>query len=407
MTSPATDQTPGAVPPMSPEMRRRSLTAINITAFLAGIAMGATMPLISVAMEIRGADARHIGFVVAAAPTALLCSAPFMDRFMRWFSVLGAILSGTLLIVISLLLMPAFYGVLPWIALRFLGGIGIAVVWILGETWINAVATEESRGKVIAVYMILLSAGFALGPLLIRFVGVETWTPFYLAAALIGGSVVPLLIARKAAPVLPEPAPQAFRRSFRTAPVVMACAVLAGVTDSAQISFFPVYGMRMGLGEDIALYMLIAIVAGNAFVQLPVGWFADKVDRQKLLLGCLVVCFAMGALVPWVLDHRWLVWPVLVAWGGAAFALYTVALILLGQRFPANELAGANAAFVTTFELGSIGGPVAVGYAMDMIGPNGMILVLVAACLPLFALWVWRQRTRRRVAATGRQTPGQ
>jgi hypothetical protein len=48
----------------------------------------------------------------------------------------------------------------------------------------------------------------------------------------------------------------------------------------------------------------------------------------------------------------------------------------MGERFPRHELAGANAAFVIMYELGSTGGPVVAGGTMDLAGPHGLMLIL-------------------------------
>lgn len=370
------------------------MIAITVAAFTSGLAIGAVMPLISMSMEFRGEDADSIGYVVAAAPLALMLTGPFINPMVRMFGLLGSMMLGTALVVTSMIAMPFWYGVGEWFALRFLAGVGIASLWILSETWVNALATKETRGRIIAMFMFVMGLGFGLGPVLVTLIGPAEFKTFFIAAAIIAVSMVPLIMARKVAPDLGAPAKWSFARAFKIAPLVMATAVLAGVTDSAQISFIPVYGVRMGQDPNIALYMLVAIVAGTVLSQVPIALYSHKVDRNKLLVICLVICFALGGVVPFVLDTPALIWPVLVLWGGAAFALYSIALILLGDRFPSAELAGANAAFVCVFEVGSIAGPVAVGHAMELMGPNGMPTVLVISCIPLLLLAVWRSFTR-------------
>jgi len=374
--------------------RKTALLAITVAAFAAGLAIGAIMPLITISMEFRGEDANDIGYVVAAAPLALMLTGPFVNPMVRMFGLLGSMLLGTLVIVGTMIAMPFWYGVTEWFVLRFTAGVGIAALWILSETWVNALATKENRGRIIAMFMFVMSLGFGLGPVLVTVIGPGEFKTFFIAAAIIATSMIPLVMARKVAPDLGKPAKWSFARAFRVAPLVMATAVLAGVTDSAQISFIPVYGVRMGQEADMALYMLVAIVAGTVLSQIPIGLYSHRIDRNKLLVLCLLITFVLGAAVPFVLDNPVILWPVLVLWGGSAFALYSIALILLGDRFPASELAGANAAFVCVFEIGSVAGPVAVGHAMEIMGPNGMPMVLVVSCVPLMVLALWRRVIR-------------
>lgn len=382
--------------------RRKALVAITVSAFAAGLAVGAVMPLISMSMELRGEDADNIGYVVAAAPLALMLTGPFINPLVRVFGLLGCMVLGTLIVVATMIAMPFWYGVGEWIMLRFIAGIGIASLWILSETWVNALATKENRGRIVAGFMFVMTLGFGLGPVLVSVIGPAEFMTFFVAAAIIAVSIIPLVLARNVAPDLGIPQKWSFARAFRVAPLVMATAVLAGVTDAAQISFIPVYGVRMGQGTDTALYMLVAIVGGTVISQIPIGLYSHRIDRNKLLVICLVATFALGGIVPFVLDNPILIWPVLVLWGGTAFALYSIAIILLGDRFPPAELAGANAAFVCVFEMGSIAGPIAVGHAMELMGPNGMPTVLVISCIPLLALALWRRVLRPRFMAAGK-----
>lgn len=371
--------------------RTKAMIAITVSAFTSGLAVGAVMPLISMSMELRGESADNIGYVVAAAPLALMMTGPFINPMVRVFGLLGSMVLGTMLVVATMIALPFWYGIPEWIVLRFVAGIGIAAVWILSETWVNALATNQNRGRLISLFMFVMTLGFGLGPVLVSIIGPSEIRTFFIAAAIIAASLIPLVLARNVAPDLGIPQKWSFVQAFRVAPLVMATALLAGVTDSAQISFIPVYGVRMGQGESTALYMLIAIISGTVLSQVPLYFFSDRIDRNKLLVICLVACFALGGVVPFVLDQPILLWPVLVLWGGTAFALYSIAIILLGDRFAPAELAGANAAFVCVFEMGSIIGPISVGHAMEQMGPNGMPAVLVLSCLPLLVLALWRR----------------
>lgn len=379
---------------MTDRDRFKAFVAISVSAFTAGLAVGAIMPLITLSMELRGEDADNIGYVVAAAPMALMLTGPFINPIVRIFGLLGSIVLGTLIVVATMIIMPFWYGVGEWFVLRFIAGIGVAALWILSETWVNALATRENRGRIVAIFMLIMTLGFGLGPVLLNFIGAGEFKTFFVAAAIIAISIIPLFLARNVAPDLGIPQKWSFIRAFRIAPLIMAMGILAGVTDAAQISFIPVYGVRMGLGTDISLYMLIAIISGTVLSQIPIALYSDRIDRNKLLVICLLACFALGGIVPFVLDKPFLLWPVLVLWGGTAFALYSVSIILLGDRFPSSELAGANAAFVCVFEAGSMAGPVAVGHAMELMGPNGMPTVLVISCIPLLILALWRRVLR-------------
>ena len=375
--------------------RRKALTAIFVAAFAAGLAIGAAMPMVAMTMELRGMSASNIGYVVAGAPFGLILTSPFIGTLVNRFGLLGSMFLGTLLIIATLLVMPSVFGVVPWVICRVIAGVGVATIWILSETWVNSLATNENRGRIIAGFMITMSCGFGLGPLVVTAIGVETWAPFYLAAGVICLSMIPLWLARDVAPELPQSQGWSFGMAIRAAPLLIVVALFAGVTDATQLSFYPVYAMREGFSADTALYMLTAIVLGTLLVQFPLGVLADRLGRNILIAVFLILTIVVGGLIPFVLHQPLILWPILVLWGGVAFGLYTLCIILLGDRFNASELAGANAALVALYEMGSVVGPVAVGHAMDIYGPNGMPMVLVLSGIPVVIFYVIRHFTRK------------
>ena len=373
----------------------RALAAIFVAAFTAGLAMGAAMPMVSMSMELRGMSAVHTGYVVAAAPLGLICASPLIGSMVNRFGLLGTMMLGGLVVALTLAVMPSVFGVVPWFICRLVAGMGIAAIWILSETWVNALATDENRGRIIAGFMITMTTGFGLGPIMITFIGVDSWLPFYLAAGILIASLVPLLLARDVAPTLPQSEGWSFGQALRGAPLLMVIALFAGVTDATQMSFYPIYAVREGFDADTALYMLTAIVLGSLLVQFPIGFFADKFGRNGLLAVFLLLTIVFGGMVPFVLHNPLIIWPVLALWGGVAFGLYTLCIIVLGDRFDAATLAGANAALVAMYELGGIGGPVAVGHAMDRFGPNGLPMILVLSGVPVAIFFVIRRLKRR------------
>ena len=114
-----------------------------------------------------------------------------------------------------------------------------------------------------------------------------------------------------------------------------------------------------------------------------------------MLLGAGLAGAAGSALIPLAAGSPVAFGLLLLVWGGIAGTLYTVGLAMLGDRTPANDLAGANAAFVVLYNVGLMLGPPVIGGGLDLVPPHGFALALLALFLA-FAGWL---------AATDRTRP--
>lgn len=376
---------------LTAEARRRGMVAIIASVAAVGLSIGFTMPLIALLLEQRGHSTTMIGLNAATSSFAMLAVAPLLPRLMGRVGTLPALFLGIAVALAALLLMPLFPTLSAWFVLRFLLGLGTAIHWVVSETWINMVADERNRGRVIGAYVTVFTAGLAAGPLLIGITGLDGAAPFLAAAAFIAAAAVPLAFAAGGAPAVAAEPPSALLAALRRAPAIMAAALLVGFTHIVVFALLPVYGVRLGLGQDTSVLMLSVFLAGSVVFQVPIGWLADRLGREAMLAGGAAAGLAGALALPLVLESA-LLWPLLFLWGGVVIGLYTVALSLLGQRFRSGQLASAMAAFVMIYELGSLIGPVTAGAAMDLVGTAGLPLTLALGFAALIVLGLAARR---------------
>ena len=291
--------------------------------------------------------------------------------------------------------MPLFRDLTAWFLLRFVIGLSLSLPWVIGETWINTVVTEAGRGRALGFYATAFYGGLACGPLVVQAIGIDGWAPFLVAAAALGLAALPLIAAQRLAPELAprlSAAPELrITRVARIAPLIVGGAIIAGLTEAALYSLLPLYGLRSGIGQEAAVWMLTVFVIGSIAFQIPMGVLADCVDRQRLFLACVAATALGCAVLPVVIGWAPGLWVLMLLWGGLIGSFYTLTLALLGQRFAARDLAVANAAFILAYNLGGAAGPVLGGAALDLWGPHGLPLA-VGLALVAFLLFAAPRR---------------
>ena len=371
--------------------RRRSLIAIYGAAAAFGFTFGLSSPLLSLILESRQVGSSLIGLNGAMTALGFLASAPVIPFLIRQFGVMRFITSSVLMAMLALLLMRAIDDLAIWFPLRFMFGVALNGLLLMSETWINQIADTARRGRAIGIYVTVLAAAFALGPMIIPLTGTEGWTPFVIAAAAILSSAAAFLPVRRIAPRFDDPQTVAVLSFFRVAPTLMAAVAAVAVIDGALIVHLAVYGLRLEATLAIAAGMVSAFMVGNVLLQIPFGWMADRLNGYRVLATCAVVGIICGLAIATLGPADAILWPILVIWGGFTYGMYTIALTLLGHRFSGNNLVAANAAFALMWGVGGIAGPAAGGLAMDAIGPPGLPLTIVVTCVLFLVLLVTRR----------------
>ncbi|SDP14540.1 MFS transporter [Pseudomonas jinjuensis] len=371
-------------------MRWGAYFAVCLSVISIGLALGVTMPLVSLRLEGWGYDSFAIGVMAATPAVGVLLGAVIAGR-------LAALLGTPRLMRLCLVSGAASVGLLAllqsypvWLALRLLIGVQLTVVFILGESWINQLAVEKWRGRLVALYGTGYALSQLLGPVLLSFIGTASDAGFWFGVGLlVGGSM--LLLGRGGAPkVDPHSASgRGLGRFCLTLPPIAMAVVLFAAFEAMILTLLPIYGIRQGFSQAVALAMVSTVVVGDAVLQLPIGWLADRMSRQTLFKGCGVALLASSLSVPLAL-HGPLIWPLLVLFGASAGGLFTLALILIGERFRDDALVRANAHVAQLWGIGCLLGPLATGAASQWLTGHALPLMMALGAAG-FVVLVWRK----------------
>jgi MFS family permease len=373
-----------------PAISLRGLVAVIASVGVVALIYSLVGPLLAVNLERRGVSSVVNGALAAMPSVAVLLCGVFVPHVVRRIGAVNSIVGGTVISVAALILFPLLPALPAWFGLRFVMGVSIGLIWIVSETWVNALAPEHARGKIIGIYVTVLSAGSACGPLLIGAMGVEGMLPFFVSAGILALALLPVPIAAAGGNVptfhLHESIP--LREAARLAPVPMIASVIHGGTMVVNMTLLPVYGVRMGLPESQAVWLVTALIIGGMAAQIPLGHLLDRQPAGRVLMFCGAVQAIGAALLPFALHAGPAVWILLLLWGGFGNGIYTTSLTMLGRAFAKEQLPSANTTFTLFWELGAFIGPLLGGAAMAVWNPHGMIVVSVAAGLLLVGLGV-------------------
>ena len=249
--------------------------------------------ILSIRGEIEGFSLAQIGAVGAGFWAGIIIGSLLAARVIRrvghirTFAAFGAIAATAPLV--HLLVVDPFV----WIAARALTGFCFAAMFIVVESWLNAGASSENRGRILSIYgMTGLLAGVG-GQLLLPTTDPAGFRAFCIIACIISVALVPIALTQGAAPAPPgEGSHVPLSRLYRDSPLGVAAGFLSGVTTGAFFTLGPIFAERRGLSTgEIAIFMACGTLGG--FVAAwPLGLLSDRYDRRLVIIGAAAAAAA-------------------------------------------------------------------------------------------------------------------
>jgi MFS family permease len=363
---------------LTPSERRRAFVAIIACISSFGLIGGLNATLISLSLKAREVSETLIGLNGAALAVGILVMTPIIPRLARRLDVRTFIVGLLFLEVIAVLLLPISDSLILWFACRVVMGMVANGVYSLSETWLNQLADDLNRGRLMAVYVTFLSFGFAVGPAIVSLTGIDGWLPFLTAAGVLALSGLPLLFCGRANLAVGRTAGFGIFRFFLLAPTLALAVLLFAFNEMSSGSMLPIFSVLHGLSSSEAALVTSAVALGGAALQFPIGWLGDRVNRVLILGACALGGLVGSLALPTIIELPFLRWLLLPLWGAAFTGVYTIAIAILGDRFKGHELVTANAAIGMLWGLGSLAGPSVTGAFMDVSGANGFSWVLAS-----------------------------
>lgn len=315
----------------------------------------------------------------------------------RVFAALGSLISAVLVV----------YPVLPewtvWAGMRVLVGFCFSGVYITAESWLNNSSTNETRGQALSLYMIVQMIGIIGSQALLNVAEPSGFTLFVIPSVLVSLAFMPILLTTTTAPVFDTTKPLAFKELFEISPLGVIGMLLTGGIFSAMFGMASVWGTLEGLSvRDISIFIGTMYV-GGLVLQYPIGWFSDRMDRRKLVLGLAVVGGAVMAVAVLFTPPFWGLLIVSLLLGGITNPLYSLLIAHTNDFLSKESMAGASAGLIFMNGLGAIFGPLVTGWIMEQVGPDGFFLFIgiLFGVLATYAAWRMTQRAAPAVADTG------
>ena len=294
---------------------------------------------------------------------------------------------------------PVFWG-----ALRLVDGCCVAGVYVCLESWLNERAEGETRGAVLASYMIALYVGQALGQFLLNVSDAKPSLPFLVASILVSLSAIPVALTRIAAPPPVEANTMPLRTLYGISPLGIVGATVTGLMLGAFYALGALYARRLGMGlSDVAVFMSTVIFGGVA-LQWPLGLLSDRFDRRRVIVTAFAGTLVAGIAIALIAQPGFPLLAFGALFGGLSFALYPLCVAHANDHLGPEQRVAASGGLVLAYSAGAAAGPLAAASVMASLGPAGLFIFVAACAGGALLFGLWRQARTLPVPAARQQS---
>ena len=359
---------------------------------------GAAGTLLSLRITEAGFSSLAVGFISSGYFAGMIGGPFYAQRliahigYIRAFAAFGSTFSA------ALLLHPFVVEPWVWTLLRIIEGACMVAMYICAESWINEKSTNDIRGQVFAIYALLVMAMVSLGQLILNVPDNTGISLFVLVSVLASPAIVPIAITKVDAPPPPQLSKLDLRELWKISPLAIIAALSTGAVQGAAYGLGPVYAKMVGMDVSAVTWFMFMLLGGAVLGMWPFGKLSDSIDRRVALLvvvGIVIICSA-GLIV--IESQGVLMYLAALAFGAAAWPLYSIASAHLNDHADSDQRVRANAGMMVVYGIGAASGPLAAAGFNAVLGRPGLFVFTLVVSLVTVIWTLWRMMQRESIS---------
>jgi MFS family permease len=280
----------------------------------------------------------------------------------RVFSALASLAS------ISILFHGVYIDPWLWMAMRVVTGISFAGFFVVTESWLNDRASNETRGKVLSVYMLIVTGSMGAGQFLLNLAKPDAIDLFILISVIISFGLIPILLTVKPAPSFEASSKMSVIDLYRASPLAVIGNCLTGMAHGTIFGLGAIYASQVLVDIKAISWFMACFLLGSLVLQWPVGYISDRIGRRGVMAGLsivAVVCCLLAIVTP---KDSLLFYAVIVALGGVAMPMYSICVAYANDRLEPHQIVGASGSLVMVSGFGAMTGPIVIAFFMEQFG---------------------------------------
>ena len=305
----------------------------------------------------------------------------------RVYGALASLLSASVLIT------GVFDSPVVWIIMRSSTGFCFAGLYVVAESWLNGLAKNTFRGRLLAMYNVVTIGAYGVGQLLVFNFDARTLTGFAFAAAVASLAVIPVAMSEQAAtPDIKHHVQISLRELARIVPTGFGTILLVGLAHGGMLGMAVIHATREGLSVGQTGIFVAVLQLGGMALTWPISSASDDIDRRIIGLLISLGTIVVGAIMLTQNTDSVTTLVLLFAIGGLSFPLYAIAGAYTNDWVSPEQMSAAASQLVTLYGFGAMLGPLAAAPFLDLLGTDGYAWSIIAFHVLILMFLIYRIR---------------
>jgi MFS family permease len=305
----------------------------------------------------------------------------------RVYAALASLLSASVLIT------GVYDSPIVWILMRSSTGFCFAGLYVVAESWLNGLATNTFRGRLLAMYNVVTIGAYGAGQLLVFNFDARTLTGFAFAAVVSSLAVIPVVMSEQAAtPNVDNHTHITMRELAKIVPTGAGTILLVGLAHGGMLGMAVIYATREGLGVGRVGILIAAINLGGMALTWPISSASDDLDRRIIGVLSTLAVIVLGLVMLTQTPSSWFTTALLFAIGGFSFPLYAVGGAYTNDWVSQEQMGAAASQLVTLYGFGAMIGPLVAAPFLDIIGTQGFAWSIISLHALILLFLIYRIR---------------
>lgn len=299
---------------------------------------------------------------------------------------------------IAILIHGVYVNPITWTFMRLLTGISYAGLYVVTESWLNDRASNETRGTLLSVYMVIVTMGLGVGQFMLNLADPAKADLFILVSVVVSFGLIPMLLTARPAPSFEMSGKMSLRELFNASPLAVISNTLTGMAHGTIFGLGAVYSVQKGFSTELVSVFMACFLFGGLLFQWPLGILSDRVERRKVMAGMSAMTIVLTIFAVYFDAGSVPFFAVIALLGGMTMPMYSMCIAYANDRLEPEQIVAASASLVMVAGIGLSTGPIIVSFLMATFGPDFFYVGVGGSFTLIFLFTIYRMGQRAGVS---------